>query len=420
MTFLHHDNTTNTPCKSPEDVLFVFLGAVVPIADASSYPGYSVAGNLWQMRLLTALTRNSFLCSKILSARPVPSFPRIRKIWFSSNKAEVENGFSVRFLPFINMGALKTATLGLAAFLNLLKWGWHQRHITPKVIIIYNVNAPHGLFTVLAARILRTKVFAVIADLPVPGHGIIPRTPMRCLDYFLQVKSLPRFDGLIVLTRSIARDFAPQVPFIHMEGAVDPQKMALLDGCSEQKHSPQFVVMYAGVLSEFDGIPLLLNAFSLLEGHHYRLLIVGKGPQRTRVEQAVKNDSRISYLGFLPHEQVVGLYRQADLLVNPRPSPHLSTRYVFPSKLIEYLATGKPVITTATADVVEEYGSFVFLLRDETPKGLADLICQVAALQETERLASGETARRYVLNHKTWDVQGQRVADFIRAQLRIR
>ena len=303
------------------------------------------------------------------------------------------------------------------SFVSLVRWGWRNRHKKNKAIITYNVNAPHGLSTILAARAVHTKAFAIIADLPVPGHGIVPSTMLRRVEFSLQVKSLRRFDGLIVLTRDIARDFAPQVPFLIMEGAVDGP---LMESCSEEsplRQADKFVLMYAGLLSEFDGVPLLLEAFSLLEGDRYRLIIVGRGPEQARVERETGKDHRISYEGYLRHEQVLKLYGRADLLINPRPSAPLSTHYVFPSKLIEYLATGTPVITTATADVVEEYGDFAFVLHDETPVGLAELVRQIASLPESERSARGHAARQYMLKNKTWAIQGQRIAEFVRERL---
>jgi glycosyltransferase involved in cell wall biosynthesis len=337
----------------------------------------------------------------------------LRRVWFPSRKVALLDGLDAYYLPFINLNPIKTLSLGLANVVSLLQWGWRYRHVKNKAIITYNVHAPHGLTTVFAARILRTKAFAVIADLPVPGHGIVPSTFMRRLEFALQIKSLPWFDGLVVLTRDMAEDFAPQVPFIWMEGAIDQSIMKLADEelSSEMQH--QFTVMYAGALTEFDGVLQLLDAFSLLNESWYRLVIAGKGALEVEVRHAASRDARISYLGFLPHEEVVMLYQGADVLVNPRPSTPLSTRYVFPSKLIEYLATGKAVISTATSGVQEEYADFLFLLEDETPEGLANLIRQIARLSPAERRAKGTRAREHVLANKNWEAQGGRVAGFI-------
>lgn len=399
-----------------ETVDFVFVGAVVPPDEANQYPGYSAAGNLWQLRFIAALQEYGFRCTEIVSARPVPSFPRMRRVWFSSSEAKVPGGLIISYLPFLNLGPLKTLVLGLTNFVGLLRWGWRHRHQKNKAVITYNINAPHGLSTLLAARIVRAKAFAIIADLPVPGHGIIPSSVLRFVDFLVQVISIRWFDGLIVLTRVMSQDFAPKVPSLNMEGAVDGLLMESIDD-SQPEGTRHFTLMYAGALNEFDGVLLLLDAFSRLEGDLYRLIIAGKGPLQARVEHQALEDPRISYMGFIPHQQVLQLYQHADILINPRPSHPLSTRYVFPSKLVEYLATGKLVITTATADVVQEYGNFVIILLDETPTGLAKLVSQVATMPQAERQAMGQDAKRYMLEHKTWLAQGRRIAVFLREQI---
>lgn len=397
-----------------DPIQFAFVGALIPSTAVDSYPGFSAAGNLWQSRLLSALQRQGFQCTKILSLRPVMSFPRCRRLIFAPGSAKGPDDLVITYLPFVNFGPIKTFTVGIANFIELVKWGWRHRHSTRRVIITYNVSAPHGLTTALAARASRTKAFAVIADLPVPGHGILPRTPLRRLDFALQVSSMRSLDGLVVLTRNMAQDFAPQVPFISVEGAIDGPLTRSIVAESPSEQNGQFVLMYAGLLSEFDGVHWLLEAFSLLSEERFRLVIVGRGPEQERVLEAAKNDSRISYMGYLTHEEVLKKYQRAHVLINPRPSAPLSTRYVFPSKLIEYLASGTPTITTATAGVLENYGEYAFILREETPTGLANLIRYVASISKTERCRMGSAARHYMLERKTWDIQGKRIAAFLR------
>ena len=223
----------------------------------------------------------------------------------------------------------------------------------------------------------------------------------------------------VVLTRQMVYDFAPQVPFIHMEGAIPKKLLQLFGDFSEEKQEYELrhILMYAGKLDEFSGIPLLLEAFSKLQGDKYRLWIAGRGYLQQQVEQAANEDARIKYWGFLPYEEVISLYKQATVLLNPRPTKLLSTRYLFPSKLVEYLATGIPVITTCTADVEEEYKDLVFALRDETPEGLHSLIVKVISMSDQERTAVAQRARSHVMKQKTWEHQGKRIAEFIRRQV---
>jgi glycosyltransferase involved in cell wall biosynthesis len=144
------------------------------------------------------------------------------------------------------------------------------------------------------------------------------------------------------------------------------------------------------------------------------LRIAGGGPLEGKVREAAASDSRIEYLGFIPLTDVLQLYKSSDVLVNVRITKDMNTRYFYPGKMMEYLASGTPVITTCTGHTEEEFGDFVYLLRDETPRGLATLIERVAGADPEERKRLGLVARKYMSTHKTWDAQTKKVARFIR------
>ena len=91
----------------------------------------------------------------------------------------------------------------------------------------------------------------------------------------------------------------------------------------------------------------------------------------------------------------------------------LNTKYFFPSKVMEYLTSGVPLISTCTGHMEEEYGDFCYLLRDETPQGLADTIRYVASLDPEERIGRGRKARAYMAKNKTWDAQGNKLFKYI-------
>ena len=156
------------------------------------------------------------------------------------------------------------------------------------------------------------------------------------------------------------------------------------------------------------------QAFALLEGDQYRLCIAGRGPLERLVREAATTDSRIEYLGFISTLEVLRVYNRSDVLINMRMTGSMNTKYFFPGKMMEYLASGTPVITTCTGHTEKELADFVFLLRDETPEGLAALIRRVANLDLGERRKVGETAQQYMVLNKTWDVKARKVVRFIR------
>jgi glycosyltransferase involved in cell wall biosynthesis len=131
------------------------------------------------------------------------------------------------------------------------------------------------------------------------------------------------------------------------------------------------------------------------------------------VEQAARQDPRVEFFGLLDSVGVAGVYADADILLNVRLTKTMNTRYFFPSKLIEYLGSGVPTITTRVAHAETEFADLAYILKDESPQGLADLITFVGAQSPEARNQLGRRAREYVSTHKTWDAQAARVARYL-------
>ena len=129
-------------------------------------------------------------------------------------------------------------------------------------------------------------------------------------------------------------------------------------------------------------------------------------------EQA-EQDPRIRYLGIAPNETVIGAEIRATLLINPRPSDEEFTRFSFPSKNLEYMASGTPVLTTDLPGMPREYLPYVYLFKEETDPGMAETLRQVLSLPAETLHGKGAAAKRFVLSEKSNLVQGRRILDFV-------
>ena len=131
------------------------------------------------------------------------------------------------------------------------------------------------------------------------------------------------------------------------------------------------------------------------------------------MEQAARQDPRVEFFGLLDSAGVANLYAEADILLNVRLTKTMNTRYFFPSKLIEYLGSGTPTITTRVARADTEFADLAYILSDESPQGLADLITFVGLQSPEARSQLARRAREYVSAHKTWDAQAAKVAHYL-------
>jgi UDP-galactopyranose mutase len=94
-----------------------------------------------------------------------------------------------------------------------------------------------------------------------------------------------------------------------------------------------------------------------------------------------------------------------------------ATRFISPTKTLEYLAAGKPVVSTPIADVIDLYGDVVRF--GATPEGFAAAID--ALLNEDARArAQRETASRAIVAGYDWDSIASRMAGLMQEAIALR
>lgn len=393
------------------EMAIAFVGCVVPDEPAYAGAAFSRSGNMFQINLLAGLKTQAIELD-VISFRPVASFPRSDTVWVRGGTVELEPGLRADLLPFINVTPLKQAFIGCAALLAVLGWAWRRRAVPHRFVYCYNLSVPAGLLMLLGARLGGAKIVASLNDVNVPGRTVRASVFTK-LDFWLQKTVIPRLDGHIVVSDQIARDLAPGRTYLRIEGGLPRELEQDIPRKRTGRDTDAFKIVSAGSITEANGVGILLDAFNNLSGNHFRLRIAGRGPLEAAVRSAADADPRIEYYGFLPFDRVLSLYADADVLVSVRLTRAIDTRYFFPGKLMEYLGSGVPVITTCTGHVEEEFGDFAFLLRDETAEALAKLILHIAALSPAERETVGRRARAYFLAEKTWNAQAARITRYL-------
>lgn len=125
----------------------------------------------------------------------------------------------------------------------------------------------------------------------------------------------------------------------------------ILDKYQLQQVKEKFVYMYLGNIGPVAGLEKVIEEFSLLDPSHCALIIAGSGTaKKACMELAIKlNLTNVHFTEVQPGlKSVVELQSIADILLLPiNPSAASSS---VPSKLIAYMFSAKPVITSAEAN----------------------------------------------------------------------
>jgi glycosyltransferase involved in cell wall biosynthesis len=177
-------------------------------------------------------------------------------------------------------------------------------------------------------------------------------------------------------------------------------------------------VGFVGSLRPWHGLDGLVRAMALLaaDGVPVRLLIVGKGPERERLEDLAAGlgiADVIEWTGVIPESEVPGALARMDIAVAPYPA--LPGFYFSPLKLFEYMAAGLAVVTTAVGDLPQlvEDGRTGVLVPPDAPEALARAIATLAADPERCRRL-GDAARAQVIERHSWQATAARILEIAR------
>lgn len=144
-------------------------------------------------------------------------------------------------------------------------------------------------------------------------------------------------------------------------------------------------VLVASRLVERKGVQFFIEACDVL-GEDWEVCVAGDGPYLPTLKKlAAKVHAPISFLGFLPREELLELYLSSKIFVFP------STQENFPMVLLEAMAAGCATITTTAQGCVEVAGDAAVKVApanvEELRAALADLTENSDRIEHYRRLA---------------------------------
>ena len=313
---------------------------------------------------------------------------------------EEEGGARYRYIPAIRNPLVKALAVGFGTFFQTL-------FLIRKdsAVIVDGLNRITALSGMLAARLRGKPCIGIVTDLPDMLGG---SSFSKGLANFV----IRHCTGYILLTEAM-NDYLNKKgkPYVILEGHADIT-MADRIPAMEKKSMPR-ICFYAGGVSKQYGLGNLVEGFRKANISNACLHIYGPGDYVEELEKIAAEDSRIFYGGMLLNSQIVEKEQEATLLVNPRPTDEEYVKYSFPSKTMEYMASGTPVLTTVLPGMPKEYHPYVYLLEDETADGIAEKLKKVLEHSDAELFRRGNEARRFVLEQKNNVIQARKILEML-------
>ena len=348
----------------------------------------------------------------VLNSLPVGIYPKQYKRlflhWKTADPELVEIGS-------VNLPYCKQAQRERAARRYIKRWA--AQSAQNRTVIIYSLYLPY----LRAAAAVKDqhedlKTSVIVTDLPgglglsSGRQGLLKRLEYRMGERSLRLAGL--MDGYILLTERMAEPLmAAHKKRCVIEGLTAEQ--AVTPEAIELPKDPRPAALYTGTLNRELGVGLLLEAFAGLPD--YQLWLCGRGDMEPDIKRASQTLGNVRYYGFVPQAQAIYLQSQADVLINPRTGEGEYTKYSFPSKTMEYMRAGKPVLCCKLDGIPAEYDAYLTYIEPQTAEGIKAAVRSMLVRTQNERDAIGCRAREFVLSEKNGVTQGGKALALLRS-----
>ena len=359
-------------------------------------------GQKYNQLLMEGLAQNG---AEVISLSTRPINRAISKQKFFGGERECECGISYRYIPFFNMKLLREISVLFGVFFGILFSKGSRKDTT---VICDGLNIAASIGAIPAAALRGFKTVGIVTD--VPCHLSYSQKVSR--NQKINLFIMQKFKSYLLLTEQMSEVVNPKGrPFIVLEGHADTameQAQNTLEGKSDKK-----VCLYAGSLMKIYGIGNLVKGFAKADVPNTELHIYGSGDFTAELIELAKTSDKIKYMGIAPNADIVKAEMAATLLVNPRPVGEDYTKYSFPSKNMEYMASGTPVLTTKLPGMPKDHLPFVYLIDDESEDGIAASLGDLLTRSSEELYEKGREAKEFILREKNNITQAKKVLELI-------
>jgi len=346
----------------------------------------------------------------IMSATPINR--KINsKIWVPKEK-ERDESILYYYLPFVNFPIVKQFFIFIFGFFTCIYWGMINKG-KQKLVVCDVLNVTNSVSALLASKLLGLKSVAIVTDLPsyMSQYGMNKNKGAKAFVSFLYRTVcnffIFKYDSYMILTEHMNEVVNPRnKPFVVIEGMVDCDMLSMINKLENKYHEK--IVIYAGALYEKYGVKKLIHAFMKLNMQEARLWLFGSGEMESEIKIFEQKDERIKYFGVIPNQEIVQEEMKATLLVNPRPSMEEFTMFSFPSKNMEYMASGTPMLTTKLPGMPDEYMDYIYIIENECEDGIAESLQNILEKNKEELFLKGHLAKEFVLKEKNNLVQAKK------------
>ena len=333
-----------------------------------------------------------------------------KKVYFvPSVKNESHDNVNITNVGFLNIKGIKNISRLIKSFFYIYKAA-KLRKDKETHLICYSMHIPFLISCYLNSLLNnKLKYYIIIPDLPEymqERKGLTEKLYklINTISYFI----VNRSDGISVITEQMKKKFNSNLNSVVIEGIAALPKNIDINDVTKAEYK---YILYSGTLDKRYGIRDLVDSYIISGIDNVKLIICGSGDDSKYVFEKSQQYTNIIYLGLVDRCKAVELQKNAYILVNPRGNDSDFTKYSFPSKTIEYMMSGVPVLMYKLDGIPNEYDEL--FLRINTKQDFSDMIRFAVNLPDNELKAIGKKAQLFILKNKSSQVQTKKLISMI-------
>lgn len=403
--------------RNNEELDIAFLSGLIPKeieADvfANSKGFIQNAANNFQWNIFAALNENLKEPPMLINSMYIGAYPKLYKRLVIKTQKFGDNNNHIN-VGFINIRILKNYFRYFSLRPHLYKWLTNKSK-KKKIIIAYAMTKTFtNSLKYIKKKDPTIKTCLVVPDLPeymnLDSKKSIFYRILKSVEIQLMKIDLKYVDYYILLTENMKDYLNIKKPYLIIEGITSDSADVDLENISRQTKR---MILYTGSLAEKYGVKELVESFKNIQLPDIQLVLCGSGELDEYIKNESLKDKRIVFRGLIARHEVLELQKQATILVNPRRNEGVFTKYSFPSKLIEYMASGTPVVAYKLDGVPNEYYKHIYVA-DDYSGDLYETLVEVLSLDINVLFTKGLKAKEFIKKNKSPKKQGEKIIELL-------
>jgi len=285
-------------------------------------------------------------------------------------------------------------------------------------VMFYNTSVTEEVILFIFLKLMKISIIRDCSE--APFFIIQEKKAIKFNNLLLHLK-LKLYDEIIVISDHLNKYFStifPQNKIYQIPILVDMERFS---NCLNTRIDRKKIITYIGYMGgNKDGLDNLIEIMSIVKKkvNDARLELVGSAPKedmlrlKNKVAALGLNDV-VVFLGSKNIEEIPSILSNSDLLVLARPDNN-QAKAGFPTKLGEYLASGKPVVITKTGEIPKYLidNKSAYLAAPDDINNFADKV--IFALNDENSEKIGANGYEVANKNFNYHLYGKEILDIIR------